>query len=46
MKFFHAIANERRRENTIGSVEDDGKTIFGEGAKREYFFNYIKSIFS
>lgn len=45
-KFFHASANGRRRENAIFTVEDDGRTIYGKEAKREYFFNKFKEAFA
>lgn len=45
-KFFHASANGRRRENNIFAVEDAGHTIYGEEAKRDYFFNKFKEAFA
>lgn len=46
MKFFHAIANGRRRENTIGTIEDEGKTIQREEDLREYFYSHFKGLFA
>lgn len=45
-KFFYAVANGRRRENTIEMVEDEGRVIFSEAAKRDYFFAKFKEVFT
>lgn len=45
-KFFHAMANGRRRENSIFAVEDVGRTIYREEEKREYFYNKFKEIYT
>ncbi len=45
-KFFHAVANGRRRVNTIGAVEDEGRLLAGEEVKMEYFYNRFKEIFA
>ncbi|OAY70623.1 hypothetical protein ACMD2_27059, partial [Ananas comosus] len=45
-KFFHAMANGRRRINTIESIEDDqGRLIYNEAEKRSYFFHAFKGLF-
>ncbi len=41
-KFFHAVANGRRRVNAISEVVDEGRTLVGEERKREYFFLKFK----
>ncbi len=44
-RFFHAMANGRRRENAINVIEDDGRQLFREGDKRNYF-NKFKDTFT
>lgn len=45
-KFFHAIANGRKRNNAIEVIEDDnGKHIHNEDQKRTYFFHSFKRLF-
>ncbi|OAY66559.1 hypothetical protein ACMD2_10454, partial [Ananas comosus] len=45
-KFFHAVANGRRRENSIDGFEDDGRIILREEDKRDYFFRKFSEIFA
>lgn len=45
-KFFHAVANGRKRINAIEVIEDDyGRDISSEERKRSYFFNKFKQLF-
>ncbi|OAY68181.1 LRR receptor-like serine/threonine-protein kinase EFR [Ananas comosus] len=37
-KFFHSIANDRRRANWIGTVVDNGVTYQSEEEKKSYFY--------
>lgn len=41
-KFFHAMANGRRRENDIGSIEDSGEILHRGEDIREYFYSHFK----
>ncbi len=43
-KFFHAIANGRRRANAIHEVVDNGRSITRELDKRLYFYNKFAEI--
>ncbi|OAY81359.1 hypothetical protein ACMD2_23820, partial [Ananas comosus] len=44
-KFFHAVANGRKRSNTIVAIEDDtGQQITNEELKRSYFYQYFKRV--
>lgn len=45
-KYFHSIANGRRRINEIGVITDDGCTYHSEEDKKSYFFRYFKNLFS
>ncbi len=45
-KFFHAMANGKRRENAINAVGDNGRLLYREGDKREYFFTKFKEVFA
>ncbi len=45
-KFFHAHANGRRRANTIGTIEDDGRRYSREEDKKSYFVHKFKDLFS
>ncbi len=45
-RFFHAMANDRRRENAINVIEDEGRQLYREGDKRDYFFNKVKAVFA
>ncbi len=40
------MANGRRRTNNIGVVEDGGRIICGEEAKRTYFYNKFSDTFA
>ncbi|OAY62707.1 hypothetical protein ACMD2_12222, partial [Ananas comosus] len=40
------MANRRRRENTIGAIEDDGKTLQREEDLRDYFYSHFKELFA
>ncbi len=44
-KFFHAVANSRRRTNFIEVVEDDGQRIGRDREKRDYFHDKFKEVF-
>ncbi|OAY65248.1 hypothetical protein ACMD2_16581 [Ananas comosus] len=45
-KFFHAVANGRKRSNTIVAIEDDtGQQITNEELKRSYFYQSFKRVF-
>lgn len=46
MKFFYAMANGRICNNGIGVVEDEGKTIYKEEDKRDYFYLKFKELFA
>lgn len=41
---FHAWANGRRRKNTISVVEDEGRNLYSEGEKKEYFYNKFTNV--
>lgn len=45
-KFFHATANRRRCENTIGSMEDKCKIFYREEDKRDYFYSCCNVLFA
>ncbi len=45
-KFFHAVANGRKRSNQIGTLEEDGRVICREEDKKAYFVNSFKKLFS
>ncbi len=45
-KFFHAVANGRRRTNYISVVEDNGRVVRREEEKREYFYAKFKELFA
>lgn len=45
-KFFHCVANGRRRTNRIGTVVDDGVTYHSEEDKKRYFFHKFKELFN
>lgn len=45
-KFFHSIANGRRRVNEIGPIVDEGLTITEEDDKKKYFFRKFKKYFT
>ncbi len=45
-KFFHALANCRRRCNTIGTIADDGTRYVREEDKKTYFTRKFKELFS
>nr|CAD1822744.1 unnamed protein product [Ananas comosus var. bracteatus] len=45
-KFFHAIANNRRRSNEIGTIVDDGKSFTKEEDKRQYFWCKFKELYA
>nr|CAD1835579.1 unnamed protein product [Ananas comosus var. bracteatus] len=40
--FFHAMANGRRRENDIGSIEDSGEILHRGEDIQEYFYSHFK----
>ncbi|XP_020110396.1 uncharacterized protein LOC109725565 [Ananas comosus] len=45
-KFFHAVANGRKRSNTIVAIEDDNwQQITNEELKRSYFYQSFKRVF-
>ncbi|OAY85604.1 hypothetical protein ACMD2_24263 [Ananas comosus] len=44
-KFFHAVANGRKRVNSIEVIEDNGRYISREEQKRSYFLNKFKQLF-
>ncbi len=45
-KFFHAVANGRRRANSIHEVVDEGRTLSREDDKLTYFHNKFRDIFA
>lgn len=45
-KFFHSIANGRRRVSEIGPIVDEGLTITGEEDKKNYFYRKFKERFT
>ncbi len=45
-KFFHAVANGRRRSNFIEVVEDEGYRICREREKSDYFYAKFKEVFA
>lgn len=45
-KFFHSIANGRRRTNWIDSIEDHGVTYRSEESKKSYFYHEFKELFT
>ncbi len=45
-KFFHAVANGRRRNNEVGTIADDGRSYHSEEDKRSYFHRKFKALFA
>lgn len=45
-KYFHSIANGRRRANEIGVVSDDGRVYQSEEDKKNYFSQYFKHLYT
>lgn len=46
-KFFHGMANSRRRKNAINVIEDDDRSLYRkEKKKRKYFYNKFKEVFA
>ncbi len=45
-KFFHAMANARKRVNHIEFIEDDGSRRTREADKSDYFYNKFKERFT
>ncbi len=45
-KFFHAVANGRRRANEIGTIVDDGRAYRSIEDKKSYFSRYFKALFA
>nr|CAD1817376.1 unnamed protein product [Ananas comosus var. bracteatus] len=45
-KFFHSIANGRRRVSEIGPIVDEELTITGEEDKKNYFYRKFKERFT
>ncbi len=45
-KFFHAVANGRRRTNNIHVAVDNGRNLVREEEKRDYFYAKFKEIFA
>ncbi len=45
-KFFHAVANGRRRSNTVHEVESDGVSLHREEDKWNYFYLKFKEVFA
>lgn len=44
-KYFHRIANGRKRKKTIFSLQDEGQTIEGDQNLLEHATNYYKNLF-
>jgi hypothetical protein len=44
-RFFHSLANGRRRKCTIFSLEDEGQEISDPVGIREHIENYYKNLF-
>ncbi len=45
-KYFHAMANARRRKNTINVIEATGGSFYREEDNREVFYSHFKEQFS
>lgn len=45
-KFFHSIANERKRTNGIGTIKDNGGVYQSDDEKRNYFYRKFKELFT
>lgn len=45
-KFFHSIANGRRRANMIDSIDEDGVVYRSEEDKKNYFYLKFKELFT
>ncbi len=46
IKFFHAMANARRRANAINVVVANGRTLYREEEKRDHLFRYFNELFA
>lgn len=45
-KFYHSIANGRRRANMIGVLNDNGRLYQSEDDKKDHFYQYFKERYS
>lgn len=45
-RFFHSVANGRRRVNWIGSTSDNGASHQSEEEKQKHFYRFFKALFT